>query len=64
MEQRYRNGKKNGRKILSIWIVFSVICFFVSSVSAKYQSSYQAELRVVTSDSFYFSFDLTGDSKM
>lgn len=64
MEQRYRNGKKNGRKILSIWIVFSVICFFVSSVSAKYQSSYQAELRVVTSDSFYFSVDLTGDSKM
>ena len=64
MEQKNSNRKKNGRKILSIWLVFSVLCFLIPSVSAKYQSSYQAEPLVVTSDSFYFSVDLTGDSKM
>lgn len=64
MEPQYSNRKKNGRKILSIWLVFSVLCFLIPSVSAKYRFSYQAEPLVVTSDSFYFSVDLTGDSKM
>lgn len=64
MEQQYSNRKKNGRKILIIWLIFSALCFLVPAASAKYQSFYQAKPLVVTSDSFYFSVDLTGDSKM
>lgn len=64
MEQQYSNRKKNARKILIIWLIFSALCFLVPAASAKYQSFYQAKPLVVTSDSFYFSVDLTGDSKM
>lgn len=64
MDKRYRYIKKNGKKILSVLALFIVICLAIPFASAKYQYFYQAKSRTVTSDSFYFSIDLTGDSKM
>lgn len=64
MERRYRDRRKNGRNILTLWIVCLAACFFVPSAYAKYQTVYRAKPCAVTSDPFYFSVDLTGDSKM
>ncbi len=41
-----------------------VVCLLIPSISAKYQYSYKAKPRMVSSDAFYFSTNLTGDSKM
>lgn len=64
MDKRYRYIKKNRKKIFSILVLFIAIYLVIPFASAKYQYFYEAKSRIMTSDSFYFSVDLTGDSKM
>lgn len=52
------------KRIVHIFILIAVLCLALGHAAAKYSSSYQSQSRVITSDAFYFSTDLTGDSRM
>lgn len=64
VDKQYKRREKYAKKIFPVFAVILVVCLFIPSISAKYQYSYEAKSRMITSDAFYFSVDLTGDSKM